>query len=142
MINLLNRRNPRNPANGESDVLQQVTNGFQAASKIKSVSRRSLSDDDGTTVMPGNVHRLNEMLQIIAEHSPDLHRTALGDTLQKSGEYYKVYRDLKQHFKFARGQRMNMDILLKTLTAVRPSLSHDSKAMIDKILKIYEILKS
>lgn len=141
-MNLENRRNTRNPANGESDILQQITNGLQAASKIKSVSRRSLSNDGGTTVMPGNVRRLNEMLQIIAEHSPDSHKMILGDTLQKSSQYYKVYRDLKQHFKSVRGQRMNMDILLKTLAAMRPSLSHDSKAMIDKIHKIYEILKS
>jgi len=122
--------------------LEHIANGIQAASKIQKVYKSAFRSASGTPVIAAGRPMLAEIIKIIAEHSPDTHRKILGETLNKSYQYSEAYKNIKQHLRATRNQAIDKEALVKTLNAMRPLLSNRRKAMVDKLLKIYQMLKS
>lgn len=122
--------------------LEHIANSFHAAGKIQSLRNSVLKEDSRMSVTQDRISLLQEALQVIAEYAPDPHKSALGDTLHRGSVYNNTYRDLKQHFKVVQEQGMNSDHLIRTLDIMKPVLSNRSRNLIEKVMKIYEILNS
>lgn len=123
-------------------VLEHITKGLQAASKIQKVYNSSLRSNSNTSVRAGNKSMLADIIGIIAEHSPDTHKRTLEEALSRSYQYSEAYSHIKQHLRTVRNQKMNKENFIETLNVVRPILSNRRKALVDKVMKIFEIINS
>lgn len=123
--------------------LEQITNGINAAYKIKTATNslnRKASENRQET---NNVELLLQMLTVIAEYSPEPHSNTLSDNLEKSTVYHNTYKNLKQHIKNIQTNRhVDSEGLVRTLELVKPVLDKDRRSLIEKMLQIHEILKS
>lgn len=124
------------------EALEQIANGIQAAGRIKKLFRENTRGGDEAAIMPSSVSTLNEVLEVIAEYSPGFRRQAINDTVIKSNMLSDTYRSLKTNFSNAREGKLDRESVLKTLSAIRPMVSERQKLLIDKVLKIYEILNN
>lgn len=122
--------------------LEYIANGIHAANKIQDVYKSTLHRDSNTLIRPDNFTMLNQVLQILTEHSPEIHKRKFEEALSKSSEVSNTYRNLKRHFKVVKNQRMNKDLFLETLSVLKPIVDNRRKAMIDKAIRIHEILNS
>lgn len=121
--------------------LENIANGFKAAHKIQNLKNSSFRSEEG---MPGQSppELLKEMLQVLAEFSPDKYRGSLSTSLQQSSLYADTYKNLKQHIRESSSHRAKSDDLIRTMQIMKPVLTGRNQHNIEKILKIYEILKS
>ena len=79
--------------------LEQITNGINAAYKIKNVGNSFTRNDSENNRKINDVDLLIQILSVIAEYSPESQRSTFSDNLQKSTVYHNTYRNLKQHIK-------------------------------------------
>lgn len=126
--------------NGKS--LDYIANGFHAANKIRNIQKSNLREERNSLIKPGSAETLRQMLEVIAQYSPDTYKEHLGATLEKVALYSDSYRNLKQHLNTTRQQGLNKDQLVKTLSLMKPVVDARHQVIIDKITKIYEILNS
>lgn len=122
--------------------LEHLANGFNAAGKINNMRKSQSRDDSNNSLSPNNLNAIREMLQTIAEFSPEYHRKPLEGTIYKSNEYINTYRDLKHHFRSVSKQRVDAESFVKTLGIIKPVVNNNQQVMIEKLLRVYEILKS
>ena len=123
--------------------LEQITNGINAAYKIRSAGNLLAQRDSENRQEINNVDLLIKMLSVIAEYSPESHRDTFNENLQKSTLYHNTYRNLKQHIKNIQSNRhLDSDGLAKTLEIVKPILTKDRRNIVEKMLQIHEIIKS
>jgi len=123
--------------------LEQITNGINAAYKIKSAENSFRRDNSENRSKISNVDLLIQILSVIAEYSPENYRNTFSDKLQKSTVYHNTYRNLKQHIRNIQTNRhLDSDGLARTLELVKPILATDRRNLVEKMLKIHEILKS
>ncbi|WP_010250565.1 hypothetical protein [Acetivibrio cellulolyticus] len=123
--------------------LEQITNGINAAYKIKnardSLNRKGPEERQETS----NVELLMQMLSVIAQYSPEPHRNSLSDRLERTTVYQDTYKNLKQHLKNLQSNRqVDSEGIVKTLEIVKPIVDKDKRSLIEKVLQIHEILKS
>ncbi|MGI6777930.1 MAG: hypothetical protein ACOX7R_07945 [Acetivibrionales bacterium] len=123
-------------------ILENVANGIYAACKIQDTYKSRLQRNSEAAVIQDNISTLNQMLQILADYSPEMHRNKLGEAISKSSQFSSAYRNLKKHFISARNQRMNKDLIIKAISTVKPIVDNRRKAALDKALRINEILNS
>lgn len=121
---------------------EHLANGFHAAGKINNMRRSNLRGDSSNSFSSSNITVLSEMLQTIAEYSPDSHRGSLEGTIYKSNEYINTYRNLKNHFRSVSNQKINTESFVRTLDLVKPVVNNNQQVLIEKILKVYEIIRS
>lgn len=121
--------------------LETITNGINAAHKIRSLQNStSYQRADGK---PDTLTLLSEMLSVIAQHSPETHRSSLSERLDKTNVYGEAYRGLKQHVKGIKSNdRIEKNDIIKTLHIIKPVVDERKQTLIEKILKIQEILDS
>ncbi len=124
------------------NILESIANGIYAAGKIQDTYRSRQQRNSESTVFPDNVSTLNRLLQILADYSPQMHRGKLGEAISKSNELSSAYKDLKRHFSTARNQKIDKDLIIKTLNTVKPIVNNRRKTVLDKALRIHEILNS
>ncbi len=123
--------------------LEQITNGINAAYKIKTVTSSSNRKDSENRQDINNVELLLQMLSVIAEYSPEPHRNILSDNLEKGTVYHNTYKNLMQYIKNLQTNRhVDSEGLARTLELVKPVLDKDRRSLIEKMLQIHEILKS
>jgi len=123
--------------------LEQITNGINAAYKIKNVRDSLTQNDSNDRQEINNVDFLMQMLSVIAEYSPEPHNNTISKKLEKSAVYHNTYKNLKQHIKDIQTNRqVDTEGLAKTLEIVRPILDGDKRSFVDKMLQIQKILKS
>jgi hypothetical protein len=122
--------------------LQHLANGFHAAGRINNIRKSNSltrSEDSSNSI---NISILKEMLQTIAEFSPTAHRGPLEGTLHRSYEYIDTYQNLKNHFRAVSNQKINTESIVRTLGLIKPVVNNSQQNMIEKLLRIYEIIKS
>lgn len=123
--------------------LEQITNGINAAYKIRSVTNSLNQRDSESRQETNNVEILMQILSIIAQYSPEPQRNSLNDRLEKATVYQNTYKNLKQHLKSMRSERhVDSDGVAKTLEIVKPIIVGERRNIIEKALQIHEILKS
>ena len=123
--------------------LEQITNGINAASKIKNVGNSFTRNDSENNRKINDVDLLIQILSVIAEYSPESQRSTFSDNLQKSTVYHNTYRNLKQHIKSIQTNRnLDSEGLARTLEIVKPILAKDRRNIVEKMLQIHQILKS
>ena len=104
--------------------LEQITNGINAAYKIKSAGNSFTRKDSENREKKNNVDLLIQMLSVIAEYSPESQRDTFSNNLQKSTVYHNTYRNLKQHIENIQTNRqLDSDGLARTLEIVKPILA-------------------
>ncbi len=121
-------------------LIEQITNGFNAASKIRKMYNSPLQRNEDTAVNKSRVAIMQEALQILGNHSPGPVGNDLEATLRSVSVYFDTYMNLKRHLSENRNGPGNTERFAGGLGIVRPALSNRQKTMIDKMLKIYEIL--
>ncbi len=119
-----------------------IANGFNAANKVRDVYNSSLREEQNLSVRASNVTLLLQMLSAISEYSPEPHREVISRAVDRCNLYNCTYKDLKRHFGSMRGQSPSFRNFTETLGIIRPILDNGNKSVIDKILKIYEILST
>lgn len=123
--------------------LEQITNGINAAYKIKNVGNSFTRNDSENNRKINDVDLLIQILSVIAEYSPESQRSTFSDNLQKSTVYHNTYRSLKQHIKSIQTNRnLDSEGLARTLEIVKPILAKDRRNIVEKMLQIHQILKS
>lgn len=122
--------------------LEYITNGICAASKINEIYNSRIQTRDGSSIMPGRLSMLNEILNIIAQYSPTRQGSLLGDAANKSTEYSEAYRNIKHQINSVRSNGIDADTVINTLKHVKPLLRGQQLHTIDKIIRIYDIIKS
>lgn len=143
------------------NVMENIANGLLAASKIKKMytplqvnSIHSERKEDNSQKERGQDLSLRqhmtiqsrphptEILEVLARYSPEKYKRPLSKTVRICADYTNSYRNLKRNFTLAKSRGISSDMIASTLAAMRPILDNNSKVLISKVLKIYEILKS
>ncbi len=123
--------------------LEQITNGINAAYKIRSATNSLNQRGSESQQEINNVELLMQMLSVIAQYSPEPQRNSLNDRLEKTTIYQNTYKNLKQHLKSMQSERhVDSDGFVKTLEIVKPVINGEKRNIIEKVLQIHEILKS
>lgn len=122
--------------------LEYIANGIHAANKISKIYSSDLQTRDGSRIRPGKLSSLNEIIGIIAQYYPGSRGTMLGDVADKTASYSEAYRNVKHQVSSTRGGGTDAETVINTLRAVKPALGGQRLHTIDKIIKIYEIIKS
>jgi hypothetical protein len=120
----------------------RIANGFYAADKIKNLITSPISNNQRASVMESNLSAIIEVLRIIGEYSPDNHRPVINNIVEKSTLYSNAYQNLKDHIQSNAGNTGNLDSVAKALSIIKPVVSNNPGITIEKVLKIYEIIKS
>lgn len=129
--------------------LDIIANGLLAVSKINNIrnsmqkagslgSTESLSRQ-GRTFPLDQLATLNEILKVLAQHSPEQYKKPLSEFVSKSTMYTNVYTNLMTHINSTRNQEFDRNRIIKTLDVVKPIADDRGKLLIDKILKLYEV---
>lgn len=129
-------------SNNRYKKLNTIANGINAVSKIQEVISSSPGNNPKTTVREDKKTTLIDILHIIAEYSPDRSGNLLSDILNRSEQYCDSYKNVKLHLNSTRNQRVNRQNFINTLSVIKPLLDNRNKVMINKVLRIYEILFS
>jgi len=122
--------------------LEYVINGIQAAEKIRNTYNTQLRSDSNILVKAAGLPALIEVMQIIAEFSPDIYKKSLGEVARKSNLYGNAYRNIKNHLKTSKSRSLDKDMLINTLDVIKPIMDNRQKVVIDKVLQIFQILDS
>ena len=123
--------------------LDTIANGFRAAHKIQSIRNSSLVRSDGTTsVRKAEPDMLKEMLQVLSEFSPEKYRGSLSRSLEQSTLYADTYKNLKQHLEGSSTRGVKSDDLIGAMQIIKPALRGKNLHTIEKVLRIYDILRS
>lgn len=118
-----------------------MASSFYAADKIIKLVR-SPHRESSTSVIESNYSTIVEILRIISEHSPGVHKQLLSNIVGKSDLYNNTYRSLKTEFSSSSSNNLSLENISKTLAIIKPTLNNKHKVAVDKILKIYEIITS
>lgn len=124
------------------DKLNYLANGIHAASKIRDIYKANLKEDPNSAVRASNTDIVNQVLNVIAQYAPEPYRQDVQTTVQKCCIYNDTYRNLKQHIRSTANHRMNDEEFIRTLDIVRPVVGNRERILIEKIIKIYQIIKS
>jgi len=122
--------------------LEYITKGICAASQINEIYNSRIQTRDGSSIMPGRLSMLSEMLSVIAQYSPTPHGSLLGDAANKSVEYSEAYRNIKHQINSVRSNGINIDTIIGTLKHIKPLLRGQHSHTIDKIIRVYDIIMS
>lgn len=122
--------------------LESITNGINAAHKLMTLKNSAANQrsDDSPYITPA---LLSQMLQVIAQHSPDRSKTPLKRSLDQTNLYTKAIRELKQEaLNIREKNRVYKDDIIKTLHILKPIMDPRRQSIIEKIIKIQQILDS
>lgn len=122
--------------------LDYIANGIHAANKIHKIRNSKLGEDSRSSVSTSNLQLMDEMLKVITEYSPGKHQRSFEESLGKYSLYRDAYTNLKHHIKTSSRQRIDGGSLVKTIQIIHPLAGSREKPALEKIIKIYEILKS
>ncbi|MCX7921200.1 MAG: hypothetical protein N3B21_04130 [Clostridia bacterium] len=119
--------------------LEYITNGLNAASKIRDEYHSSLTRGQDNTVSPGTIDMINRLLRILTEYAPETHSNILAKTNSRSNLYINTYRTLKTHLNKTKTEKINKASFVKALTIMKPVLDNNRQAMVDKIVQFYNL---
>lgn len=123
--------------------LEQITNGINAAYKIQNARNSFSQRKQNERAETSNIDLLLQMLRVIAEYSPEPQRNSISDRLERSTAYHTTYKNLKQHVKgIQQNRHIDSNSFVKTLEIVKPVMDKDKRSVIEKVVQIYQILKS
>jgi|LSQX01.1.fsa_nt_gb hypothetical protein len=123
--------------------LENITNGINAAHKIKSIQNSMNPMTRDSSNPPDTMAMLSQVLEVIASYYPDNGNTALSERIQKSNLYGEAYRNMKHHVKTLQSNsRFGGKDLIKTLHIIKPIMDSQRKDFIEKLIKIHEIINS
>lgn len=127
---------------GENNTLNSIANGFNAARKIYKIKSTTLRNDYSTTVNQSIMSYFIEALQVICDYSPKNDKQFLREVINKSTLYSNTYLGLRNHVNNTYNQKMTVKNLARTLEIIHPVLQNQNKLIVEKILKIYEVINS
>jgi hypothetical protein len=122
--------------------LETITNGLNAANKIMTLQTSAINQrsKDSAYINPA---LLSQMLHVIAQYSPDKNKILLTRSLEQTDRYRKAIRELKEEVLNIREKnRINKDDVIRTLHIIKPIVDPNRQTILEKILKIQEILDS
>ena len=122
--------------------LEAIANGFYAASRIQNALSTDIETNSGASVRSSTLDRISEVLNIIDKYSPESFRQNVSGIVSKSMRYSRAYKDIKQHLYFARDKKIDRDMFINTLKVMKPILNNKQILIVNKFLKIAEILYS
>ncbi|HOM01485.1 MAG TPA: hypothetical protein PLH43_01475 [Acetivibrio sp.] len=124
--------------------LEAITNGINAANKIRTLQSSATNERADAIANIDQVGLISQMLDIIAQYSPNTHRKRLlNENLNKTRMYSQVYKGLKHEMKDIKSSnRVGKKDIINTLHILQPVVDNRSRTLIEKILKIQEILDS
>lgn len=128
--------------NNKYKKLEYITNGIRAANKINEIYNSRIQARDGSGIMPSRLSMLNEILKTIAQYYPGPHGSLLSNAVIKSTEYSEAYKNVKHQINMARNNGIDADMVINTLKYIRPLLRGQHMHTIDKVIRIYDIIKS
>jgi len=126
--------------------LQSIANGIYAANEVRNLLKAPNMRSDNTTGMVArSISVFGEVIKVIADYLPvenNQRGSNIKEMVNKSAAYGNTYSQLKQHLVSARQSRLNKDHLIETLAIVKPLLKDEPRTTVDKVLRIYEIIKA
>lgn len=124
------------------DKLEAISNGFYAANKIRQTLDPIADNNSRISVHRDNLESINEIFNIIKQYFPNSYRHNFLPAIDKSMEYSRAYKNIKQHFSSEKDKKMDNEMFIKTVKVMKPILNNKQNVIIDKFLKIAEILYS
>jgi threonine synthase len=106
-----------------------------------SLSRSAEPSDTRSPDILTMVEVLAAALQIMGRYSSRNYRKPLSDTAQKCGCYTETYRNLQKLFN-TRSPQMNIDFIAQTMDTIRPVLGSRNRPVVEKLLRIYNAVRS
>lgn len=120
--------------------LENIANAIHAANKINSTYKPEKNNNLKTRLLPANVDVLKNILGIIAEYSPKRHRSKISNTLERTSHFSTTFRDLKHYMSSSRSDSGYRKSFIDILSILEPIADVRKKNIIQKILKLDEIL--
>lgn len=128
--------------------LESIANGLYAAARIQNIYNTAGASSETRSGDRMN-NMLRQSLETIIQYSPDSFRNKMSEILSKSITYSDTYRNLKGHFnrnKYRSGEESAntppADNIMRALEIIKPATGEQSSDLIDKIIKIYDIISS
>ena len=123
-----------------NNTLEYIANGFHAAHRIRNLYTSNINRSSELSVLPSDITTLSEVLKIICDYLPEINKAPLNRAIDQSNLYSEAIRNLKKHVATSRGQKFDMNNVARTLSIVQPLLGDNHKALLQKLIKIYEIM--
>ncbi|HOJ09329.1 MAG TPA: hypothetical protein PK733_01885 [Clostridiales bacterium] len=139
------------------EYLGSLANGIYAAAEIYNIMKLNESDSNKKkpyskdennqyrrSVNPSTTAMYNDVLIAIAKYLPEAsyRKNNLRKSLDKSILYGNTYKQLKDNMTSLRVDGMDKNKLINTLSIVKPLLNGERADIVDKFLKIYDIINS
>lgn len=120
-------------------LLENIANGIHAANKIRNLQAPG-TRSSGSSMKLDQVALISEIIQSIAQYSPEKSRERLSNAGTICREYCNTYKNLKYHMKSgSRSPQNSKEQFVGSLRILEPVLDNRKKTAIQKIMKIYEL---
>ncbi|MCX7749257.1 MAG: hypothetical protein N2645_20550 [Clostridia bacterium] len=121
--------------------MENIANSFHAARKIRDLQSNLLREAP-PEVKQSSIQLLNEILKTIGEHPPVSHKQNIQSVVDKSTQYTNTYRNLKNHLESLNSKKAGSHELARSLQIITPVLPNQHKIMVEKMLRILEVIYS
>ncbi len=119
--------------------LTHAANGIHAANMIHKLGNAKYNESN-MALNPSSASTIIEMFRVLTDYAPDYHKALLGQATETSKRYLDAYKGLKEHYRSNSRKAFRKEDLITTLKIIKPVLGSNRTDMVEKIIKIYEIL--
>ncbi len=122
--------------------LDKIIGSLQTVNRIKEVYDTNMKSTDRISIKDNQVKILCDMLNIIAEQNDKRDSGRMRKSLEQSSHVLNTYHELKSKLKNVRNNRISTINIRHTLDVLKPVLNTRNRYMVEKAIKIYDILNS
>jgi|GEM_PF-1785482 len=122
--------------------LDKIIGSLQTVNRIKEVYDTNMKSTDRISIKDNQVKILCDMLNIIAEQNDKRDGGRMRKSLEQSSHVLNTYHELKSKLKNVRNNRISTINIRHTLDVLKPVLNTRNRYMVEKAIKIYDILNS
>jgi len=122
--------------------LDKIIGSLQTVNRIKEVYVTNMKSTDRISIKDNQVKILCDMLNIIVEQNDKRDGGRMRKSLEQSSHVLNTYHELKSKLKNVRNNRISTINIRHTLDVLKPVLNTRNRYMVEKAIKIYDILNS
>ncbi|HHV59837.1 MAG TPA: hypothetical protein GXX49_06050 [Clostridiaceae bacterium] len=123
--------------------LTYIANAIHAANKINDTYRnfyKSRSQDNEN--LPSKIDMVRSSMNVVTDYCPESHRERFGKAFKKTNLYTDTFIRLREYIMTANSRSDRREHFINLIGILQPVADTRSRYLLDKIIKLYEILHS
>ena len=126
------------------NAISNITSGLNAALKLRDLTKQQTGNNQRFSLSKSTPEMLSEMIKTVAEHNPSGYNRISGvhGTVDMTSVYLSAYRELKLHLENSKSRSPKSSDMLGIMNSVKTIVPVKQQQLIEKIIKISEIINS